>query len=212
MEAREPYSVLNVSEIEPIPAAGILWKPLRQPLGIDAFGINAYAAIASGDHVIESHTEETHGHQEVYIVITGHAMFTIDGVDLDAPNGAVVFVRDPSVRRQAVAVDPGTTVLAIGGVPGTHTPSSWEWYFGAERYRGSGDCAAALELLTDGLKRFPDDPSILYSIACWEAMAGNTDAGIKALRSAFELDPKSVDWATNDTDLDAIRGLPGSPI
>jgi tetratricopeptide (TPR) repeat protein len=123
-----------------------------------------------------------------------------------------VFIRDPSVRRGAVAVAPGTTVLAIGGVPGTHVPSAWEWYFGAEQFRASGDHAAALDLLADGLERLPDDPGMLYSIACREAMAGNTDAAIAALSSAFELDPKSVCWAKNDADLDAIRGLPGSPV
>ena len=161
---------------------------------------------------MEKHTEETLGHQEVYVVVAGHATFTLDGVDLDAPNGTVVFIRDPSVHRQAVAVVPETTVLAIGGVPGVHAPSSWEWYFGAERYRSSGDHAAALELLADGLERFPNDPSILYSIACWEAMAGNTDAAIAALTSAVDLDAKSLDWAKGDADLDSIRGLPGSPI
>ena len=43
-------------------------------------------------------------------------------------------------------------------------------------------------------------------------MAGNSDAAIAALSSAFELDPRSVEWAKNDTDLDTIRGLPGSPV
>jgi tetratricopeptide (TPR) repeat protein len=208
----EPYSVLNLSEIEPIPAAGVLWKPLRRTLGIDAFGINAYSAAAAGEHVVEEHTEETLGHQEAYVVVAGHATFTLDGVDLDAPNGTVVFIRDPSIRRHAVAVVPETTVLAIGGVPGVHAPSAWEWYFAAEQYRSSGDHGAALELLADGLERFPDNPSILYSIACWEAMAGNTDAAITALTSAFDLDPRSRDWAKGDADLDSIRGLPGSPV
>ncbi len=212
MSAGEPFTVLNVAEIEPIPAAGILWKPLRRPLGIDAFGINAYTAVAAGDHVIERHTEATLGHQEVYVVIAGHATFTIDGADIDAPNGSVVFIRDPLLRREAVAVAPGTTVLAIGGVPGTHSPSSWEWTFGAEQYRESRNYEAALELLADGLERFPHDSGMTYAIACWEAMAGNTDAAITALTRAFELNPESVEWARNDRDLDSIRGLPGSPV
>lgn len=208
----EPYSVLKISEIEPIPVAGVLWKPLRRALGIDAFGINAYSAASAGEHVVEEHTEETLGHQEAYVVIAGHATFALDGVELDAPNGTIVFVRDPSVRRHAVAVEPGTTVLAIGGAPGAHTPSAWEWYFEAERHRNSGDHAAALELLADGRARFPDNAGMLYATACWEAMAGHTDEAITALKAAFGLDPKSVEWAKNDVDLDAIRGLPGSPV
>ena len=169
---------------------------MRRPLGIDAFGINAYTAVAAGDHVIERHTEATLGHQEVYVVIAGHATFTVDGADIDAPNGSVVFIRDPLLQREAVAVAAGTTVLAIGGVPGTHSPSAWEWYFGAEQYRESRNYEAALELLTDGLERFPDNPAMIYSIACWEAMAGNTDAAIASLTTAFELNPDNVGWAT----------------
>ena len=89
-------------------------------------------------------------------MIVGHATFSLDGEEIDAPQGTVVFIRDPKVRRYAVAVEPGTTVLAIGGVPGAHTPSAWEWYFEAEKYRESGDHAAALELLGDAQERFPD--------------------------------------------------------
>jgi hypothetical protein len=208
----DPYSVVTISEIEPIPVAGILWKPLRRMLGIDAFGINAYSALAAGEHVVEEHTEEKLGHQEAYVVISGHATFTLDGVELDAPNGTVVFVRDPAVRRSAVAVEAGTSVLAIGGAPGAHTPSAWEWYFEAERHRASGDHAAALELLADGRQRFPDHVGMLYATACWQAMAGDVDGAILALEAAFELEPKSVEWAKDDADLDPIRGLPGSPV
>ena len=208
----EPYSVISIAEIEPISVAGVQWKPLRRTLGIDAFGINAYSALAAGDHVVEEHTEETLGHQEAYIVIVGHATFTLDDDEIDAPQGTVVFVRDPSVRRSAVAVDPGTTVLAIGGVPGVHTPSAWEWYFEAEKFRESGDHEAALELLTDAEERFPEHAGVLYSLACWQSLAGDTDAAIASIVAAIKAQPKCVDWAKDDADLDAIRGLPGSPI
>ncbi len=204
--------MLNIHESDQIAVAGVRWTPLRRALGIDAFGINAYSAAAAGDHVVEEHTEESLGHQEAYVVMAGHATFTLDGVELDAPNGTLVFIRDPAVRRHAVAVEAGTTVLAIGGVPGAHTPSAWEWYFEAERHRESADYDAALELLAEGTERFPDNSGLLYSTACWEAMAGNTDAAIAALRAAFELDPRCLEWSQGDADLDAIRGLPGSPV
>ena len=34
---------------------------------------------------------------------------------------------------------------------------------------------------------------MLYATACWESLAGNTDAAIAALTSAFELEPKSIE-------------------
>jgi hypothetical protein len=208
----EPYAVLSLDDIEPISVAGVHWKPLRRTLGIDAFGINAYTAAAAGEHVVEDHAEETLGHQEVYVVVAGHAVFTLDGDEVDAPQATVVFLRDPSVRRAAVAVEAGTTVLAIGGVPGVHTPSAWEWTFEAERYRTSGDHAAALELLADAGRRFPDNAGVLYATACWEAMAGDTRGAIAHLNAALGLEPKAAGWADGDADLDSIRGLPGSPV
>lgn len=208
----EPYSVLRIDEIEPIWVAGVHWKPLRRTLGIDAFGINAYTAAEAGEHVVEEHTEEILGHQEVYVVIAGHATFTLAGAELDAPQGTAVFVRDPSVRRSAVAVEAGTTVLAIGGVPGVHQPSAWEWFFEVEKFREGGDTAAALELLADGRAQFPENAGMLYSSACWTALAGDTDAAADWLRAAIELEPRCAEWAQTDADLDAIRGLPGSPV
>ncbi len=208
----EPYSIVRIPEIEPISVAGVHWKPLRRTLGIDAFGINAYVGADAGDLVVEKHTEMTYGHQEAYIVITGHARFFLDDEEIDAPNGTVVFVRDTAVRRHAIAVAAGTTVLAIGGVPGVHTPSSWEWTFAAEQYRASEDYNAAIALLHDGLEQFPEDGSIHYAIACWQALGAQTGEAIASLTTAFELDPKSAEWAKNDADLDSIRGLPGSPV
>jgi tetratricopeptide (TPR) repeat protein len=208
----EPYSIVRIPEIEPISVAGVQWKPLRRTLGIDAFGINAYSANAVGDHVVEEHTEETLGHQEAYVVIVGHATFSLDGDEIDAPQGTVVFIRDPKVRRFATAVEPGTTVLAIGGLPGQHTPSAWEWYFEAEKYRESGDHAAALELLDDAQERFPDHAGVLYSLACWQSLAGDTDAAIESLNAAIAVKPEVAGWAKDDADLDAIRGLEGSPL
>ena len=144
-------------------------------------------------------------------MIVGHATFTLDGEEIDAPQGTVVFIRDPKVRRYAVAVEPGTTVLAIGGVPGVHTPSAWEWYFEAEKYRESGDHEAALELLADAQERFPDHAGVLYSLACWQSLAGDTELRSRRCRPRSSSSRRPPKWAEGDADLDAIRGLPGSP-
>jgi uncharacterized cupin superfamily protein len=91
----EKYAIVRLGEIEPITVAGDLqWRPLRRTLGVEAFGINAYTATNPGDAVVEEHTEERLGHEEVYVVLTGRATFTIDDEQLDAPAGTVVFVRD----------------------------------------------------------------------------------------------------------------------
>jgi hypothetical protein len=61
------------------------------------------------------------------MVTSGRARFRVGGEELDAPAGTFVAVRDPALVRHAVALDDGTTVLAIGAAPGVaFSPSPWE--------------------------------------------------------------------------------------
>src|SRR5918996_5436811 len=114
----------RLDENEPIPVVGgtLLWRPVRRTLDVGAFGINAYTASNAGDDVVEEHTEKVYGHEEIYLVLSGRATFTLDGETLDAPAGTAVFLRDPSVKRHARAEEPDTAVLAIGGARGQGDP------------------------------------------------------------------------------------------
>ena len=115
------YEIASLTEIESVKAVGTLrWTPLRKHFGITAFGISAYTAAEAGQDVVEEHTEETLGHEELYVVVAGRATFVLDGEEKDVPAGSVVFLRDPKVKRFARAEEPGTTVLAVGGKPGSH--------------------------------------------------------------------------------------------
>lgn len=109
------------------------WKPVRRELGITAFGTNAYVADAAGDVVVEPHDEapkpgdSSTGHQEIYLVLDGAARFTVDGDEFDVAKGGIVFLEDPALRREAVALEPGTVVFAVGAPPGeVFVPSAWE--------------------------------------------------------------------------------------
>jgi tetratricopeptide (TPR) repeat protein len=203
----ERWSTLRIPDVQPITVAGGLrWRPIRRTLGIEAFGMNAYTAERAGDDVVESHTEQSLGHQEVYVVLAGRASFELDGETLDAPAGTVVFLRDPATRRHATAVEPGTTVLAVGGKAGeAYTPSAWEWYFEAERFRDPLDPEAALRLMDEANERFPDHAGVLYSTACWLALAGRDEDALTTLRRAAELEPRVSEWAASDDDLATVR-------
>ena len=201
------WTSLDIASVAPITVAGELhWKPIRRTLGIEAFGINAYTGDKVGDDVVERHTEQTLGHQEAYVVLAGRATFELDDETLDAPAGTVVFLRDPSVRRYATAAEPGTTVLTIGGKPGeAYTPSAWEWYFEAERFRDPLDPEAALRLMDEANERFPDHVGVMYSTACWLALAGRNDEAWETLQRTIEREPKTREWAKDDEDLAAFR-------
>jgi quercetin dioxygenase-like cupin family protein len=201
------YSVTNFSELESLPVGehGLTWHPIRSRLGIRSFGMNSYTAAEVGGEVVEDHTEETYGHEEVYVVVTGHARFTLDGDEVDAPAGTIVHLPDPSVRRHAVALEPETRVLAVGGKPGeTFQPSAWELFFRASRL--PPDDALRLIEENEGDYNTADRAGYQFNLACFRALAGKRDEAVAAFREAFDLDPDRIRrWAAEDSDLDSIR-------
>jgi len=199
------WNVTSLSELEclPVGTRGLLWHPIRSRLGIEAFGINAYTSAEVGGEVVEEHTEESLGHEEIYIVIGGHATFTLDGEEVDAPTGTIVHLPDPPVKRTAVALEPGTTVLAVGGKRGeAFTPSAWEVWFRAE-HLPPGEAVTLVEGFT---AEHPENVAALYNLACFRMRAGDGDGALDAFRRSFELDPDRVrTWSAADEDLDPIR-------
>jgi hypothetical protein len=210
------FEAVHVDDLERLHATehGI-WRPVRRRLGITAFGINGYTAERAGDPVIEPHDELGSGaghHEELYLVQSGHATFTIDGEEVDAPAGTLVFVPDPEARRSAVAVEAGTTLLVIGGRTGAALPTApYEHWFAAEPVFRAGDHAGAEAILLEGLREHPGHPGMLYNLACVAAQAGNPDRALDRLRQAVEADPSLARSAASDPDFDPIRDLPGFP-
>jgi tetratricopeptide (TPR) repeat protein len=210
----DAWRSLRLDEIAPIPVVHgtLLWRPIRRTLDIGAFGINAYVAPEAGVDVVEEHTESALGHEEVYIVLTGRATFTLGGDELDAPAGTVVFIRDPAVKRHARADEPGTQVLAVGGRRGEgFEPSPWEDFFAAEPLRAKGDYEAYVAALATALVKRPDHPATLYNLACAEALAGRMDDAVAHLRRALELKPEWAEMAQKDDDFASLREAPGWP-
>ena len=163
---------LQLDDVEGVPVFGTLsWKTIRKTLGVTAFGINAYTAGDAGDEVVEEHTEESLGHEEIYVVVRGRATFTVDGEEVDAPAGTLVYLDDPKQNRHAIAREAGTTVLAIGGRPGAHEISAWEYFFPALHAIEIGDYDRARSILEDGLRE-KDHSALHYHLARVEALAG----------------------------------------
>jgi len=209
------WEVARLDELDAIPVAGVVWHPVRRRLGIRAFGVNAYTAEQPGGLVIEEHDESTAGaggHEELYVVVSGRATFTIGGETRDAPAGTLVFLRDPALRRSAIAEEEGTVVLAIGGEPGrAYEVSAWEYTFAAAKPIRERRFDEAMETISAGLEQYPDHPSLLYNLACVESLAGRTEAALGHLQTAVGLDARLAKSAETDPDFDPIRGEPGFP-
>jgi uncharacterized cupin superfamily protein len=103
------------------------WRAVRIRFGISSFGVNAYTQPEPGKPIVGEHSEIDTRHEELYYVSRGHATFTIEGEEVDAPEGALVYVPDPGAMRSAVAHVAGTTVVCLGGTPGeAFSVSDWE--------------------------------------------------------------------------------------
>ncbi len=211
----EPPRIARIEEIEPLPAGGVGYRLVRRALGIEAFGINGFTA-DEGVQLIEQHDEMgVNGgrHEELYVVMTGLARFTIDGGEHDAPAGTLVFIPDPESRRSAVALEDGTSALAIGGRAGEpYEVSPWEPSFAAQGLAAAGDVDGAADLMAREAAARPDKAGLLYNAACFEALAGRREAALEHLRAALALEPETVrGWAAGDSDLDSLRDDPAFP-
>jgi AraC-like ligand binding domain len=197
------YQVAHLDELDRIPVAhGLEWRPVRRKLGIQAFGVNAFTSEKVGDWVVEEHTEGSLRHEELYMVVRGRARFTLDDDTFDAPEGTIVFISDPDLKRVAVAEEEGTTVLAVGARPGeAFTPSAWEWYFQAYEE----PVEQGIETLKSGIEVDGDNGPLYYHLACLEAKAGRIGDAKIHLARAIELDPKLVEQAAKDDDLKEVR-------
>jgi hypothetical protein len=203
----EGYEVVHIDELEafPIQNLGLTWRPIRRRFDIRAFGVNAYTAEEAGAPVVEEHRERN-GHEELYVVVSGRATFTLEGKEHDAPAGTLVYC-PPGTLRVAVAAEPGTTVLGIGAKPGeAFTPSGWEWSFAAFSYLSRGDETRARAEIEAGIAAVPDSWQARFNYACFEALAGNADAALTQLERAAELEPEAVaKAAAADEDFAPLR-------
>jgi tetratricopeptide (TPR) repeat protein len=209
----EKFRVASLHELElPSLPTSPRWALVRQKLGINAFGANAWTSQQAGQEVIGEHDEvgpRAGKHEELYVVLAGRATFTIDGEDVEAPAGTLVFVRDPAAKRKAVADEAETTVLVVGAPPGeAFTPSQWERSAQAFGYFATQEYDKAHAILSEALEEYPDDAGVLFNLACAESLLGRTDDAVGHLQQSIAREESFRKLAQKDTDFDSIREDP----
>jgi len=209
------YGVAGIEDVEGLRTRhGYDWHSIRHHFNVRAFGVNANVAVEPGV-IVEEH-DETHGdggQEELYVVVAGHATFTVAGEEVDAPTGTLVFVRDPAVKRAAVAHETGTTLVCAGGRPGQpFRISTWEYSRRAQARVEAGDPEGGVRIMAEVLAERPEDPRTLYDTACFESLAGHREDALEHLRRALEADPSLSELVADDPDLDPIRDDPAFPL
>ncbi|MDQ3103036.1 MAG: hypothetical protein M3Q53_04265 [Actinomycetota bacterium] len=214
--ASDSARVIHLDELPRLEQTdGAVWRPIRRALELTGVAVNAYTGVQVGDEVIELHDElspNAGGHEELYFVAAGRATFDVDGVETDAPAGTLIAV-DVGVQREAYAAEPDTTVLVLGGTPGSaFPPAPFEYWYAAEPSYVSGDYEGGIIVLSEGLEHHPRSPGLNYQLACYNALAGRGDEAVEHLLVALDgPDDRIAGWAADDEDLDSIRGRDDFP-
>ena len=184
---------------------------IRRELGVQSFNINALRAV-EGEELIREHDEVGYGgdgHEKVWLVLSGHAVFTVDGEEVDAPAGTVVHVARPEAKRSAVAKEPGTTLLGLGGRPGEpYRLTPGEALADFWPHHEAGDYEAAAAVCRAVLEDYDGNGLALFNLACCEALLGRKDEAFAHLGEALEAAPGLRENAGTDTDLDSLRDDP----
>lgn len=204
------YTIAHLEEIDELNDGRQPWRPVRHHFGISSFGITAWTGREAGDRILNEHDEadESDRSEELYLVTQGRAVFELDGERRDASAGTFVFV-EPEVRRTAFAEEPGTTIVAVGGVPGkAYEVSGWEVWAPFRPLYEAGEYAAVADSARELVESEPRYAVPLYNLACCESLAGRTDDALEHLRQAIELMDGMRSYAKDDSDLDPIREEP----
>lgn len=202
------YSIHDLNEIEAIPyhqQQGQKLIPVQLTLDYRAAGVNGWFGDA-GELLVPEHDEDSD--EELYIVVQGRATFTVGGETVDAPAGTLVHV--PKLEtRTAVAAEPKTILLVIGGTEGVAPgPSGWTPFVVADAHRRAGrleDARTAIQAMLDSTDMW----FAPYNAACFEALAGDKDAAFSYLEEAFRRDARAaMGYAPTDDDLISLRDDP----
>jgi tetratricopeptide (TPR) repeat protein len=195
----------TVARVADIPKNGPHWRPVRLELGIEAFGVNSSHG-NTGDLLVLEHDESLTGHQELYLVLFGHARFEVNDEAVDAPAGTIVVVSDPGARRRAVALADDTEILTAGATPGEpFAHSAWEHGYIVSGLYDEGLYGRALERAEGFLAAYPSDWPVLYAAARAAARLNRHEDALSYLQRAAELEPTVAARAAADEVFDPFR-------
>jgi hypothetical protein len=113
------------------------------------------------------------------------------------------------VKRTAVAEEPETTIIALGGTPGkAYEPHGWELWAPLRPLYETGEYAEAADRGRVLVEAHPQYADLFYNVACCESLAGRTTDAVDHLRRAIKMSERFRAYAKDDSDFDPIREEP----
>ena len=109
-----PYQIVDAGQVE---AVNGVFKPLRQPLGVTAFGINQLELPGGAEGPEHDHGGD--GQEEVYAIVRGSGTIRVEGEERELSPGQFVYLA-PGTSRQMVAGPDGLAWIGVGCQPGAY--------------------------------------------------------------------------------------------
>src|SRR5262245_4722161 len=207
-DARRGYAVARLDDIDTLADGRCRYRPVRHHFGITSFGVTAWVAASPGDTIINEFDKGSEPAEELFIVVSGRAVFELEGERLEATPGTVVFTRQ-GTKRTAVAAEPATMILAVDGTPGkAYDATGWELWAPLRPLYDNGDHAELSARLNEAIAASPQYPMLVYNLACCESLRGRPAEAISHLRRAIDMSEKFRADASDDADLVPIHAEP----
>jgi hypothetical protein len=202
------YAIARLDAIDALADGRYRYRPVRHHFGITSFGGTAWVGAAAGDPIINEYDEDSESAEELFVVVSGRAIFEVEGEQVEAVPGTLVFTRQ-GTRRTAVAAESATTILVFDGTPGkAYDATGWEVWAPLRPLYDNGEHAELRARLQDAIAANPQYPMLVYNLACSESLSGHTADAIDHLRSAVGASEKFRADAREDSDFDPIRDEP----
>lgn len=207
-DAQRGYAVARLDEIDALADGRCRYRPVRHHFGITSFGVTAWVGAAAGDAIINEFDEDSEPAEELFIVLSGRAVFELEDERVEASSGTLVFTRQ-GTRRTAVAAEPATTILVFDGSPGkAYDATGWELWAPLRPLYDEGDHAELSARLEEAIAANPGYPMLVYNLACCESLRGRPAEAINHLRRAIDASEKFRADARDDADFVPIHGEP----
>ena len=84
----------------------------------------------------------------------------------------------------------------------------WDALRRASLFHEPGKYAQGVKVLREALGRHGEEPVLLYDLACFESLAGDTEEALGHVARSLELDPQLRPGAAADSDFEALRQDP----
>ena len=79
------YAIARLDEIDSLPDGRYHYRPVRHHLGIQSFGATAWVGAAAGDPIINEYDEDSQPAEELFVVVSGRAIFELEGEEVRRP-------------------------------------------------------------------------------------------------------------------------------